>query len=235
MADIVKFEDIKRLYSELVKDIDVDKTRPEKFISSLLFAYPENIELLKREDINVKLTKPSQWSILAIEPQELEKRLLRGRDLGFLAAYQQNPVFVKVDADTILKRMSECDAYGIKYVNEKGKYASWLFSNRAYAYVTGSVVKKEEPSVDGTPSVDYEVAKEYATRVMESFNLQSEAEKIYKHLEELMNSNLDFKKLLMETFKEYAVDNEAFLSDTIDKIMSLDKEEKRGRVAAWVF
>ena len=232
MADIVKFEDIKGLYSELVKDIDLNKTRPEKFISSLLFAYPENVELLKREDINIKLTKPSQWNILAIEPQELEKRLLRGRDLGFLTAYQQNPAFVKVNVDTIIKRMSECDAYSIKYINENGKYASWLFSNRAYAYVTGSVVKKEEPSVDATPSVDYEVAKEYATRVMESFNLQSEAEYIYKHLEKLMNTDLSLKNILMEAFREYAVDNEAFLSDTIDEIISLDKEEKRGRVAA---
>ena len=67
---------------------------------------------------------------------------------------------------------------------------------------------------------------------MESFNLQSEAEYIYKHLEKLMNTDLSLKNILMEAFREYAVDNEAFLSDTIDEIISLDKEEKRGRVAA---
>ena len=143
MEKVVGFNDIKGLYDKLVKNLNLEKDHPEKFVSSLLYAYEENLSILEREDINIKLVKPSQWIVLTIEPELLEKTVLRARDLGFLKAYQQNPSFIRADVDTIIKRMAECDAYGIQYVKDD-KYQKWLFGNRPYNYAINMAKKSAQ-------------------------------------------------------------------------------------------
>ena len=142
MAEIIGFTNVKGLYDELVKDIDLNREHPEKFVSSLQFAYPGNKGLL--DTFNIRMKRPSQWIVLTIEPTLLEKALLRARDFGFLEAYQQNPSFIKQDVDLIIKRMSELDSLGIPYQNDAGKYQGYLFSSRGFNYVKDSFAREDE-------------------------------------------------------------------------------------------
>lgn len=216
------------LFNELKNDYNNEKEHPEKFIAVLEEAEEDNKTLLS--SFGIKL-KPSAWSVLTIEPELLNKTLLRAKELGFLEAYQQNAAYLKQDVDKVIKRIGELEAYGIPYKNEKGKYQSFLFSQRGYNYVisqaTGRVPQSiEEPE---TANVDISQIKEYADRVMETFSLTSEADNVYSRLQELATSGLSAKEILMEIFKTYG-DNLEYLSSNIDEIMEKE-EEKMGRVA----
>jgi len=136
------FTNIKYLYDELAKDIDLNREHPEKFVGSLQFAYPNNKGLL--DTFNIRLKRASQWIVLTMEPALLEKALLRARDFGFLEAYQQNPSFIKQDVDLVIKRMSELDSLGIPYQNDAGKYQGYLFSSRGFDYVKNSFARENE-------------------------------------------------------------------------------------------
>ena len=143
MAEIIGFTDIKSLYDELVTNLDLNREHPEKFVATLLYAYPSNKGLL--ETFNIKLKRASQWSVLTIDPETLEKTLLRARDFGFLEAYQQNPSFIKRDIDKTLKIMGEAGAMGLlDQVNETKKWPGYLFSNRGFNYVKNSLTKESD-------------------------------------------------------------------------------------------
>lgn len=221
--------ELTKLFDELKNDYNQEKEHPEKFVVSLTEANEDNKTLLA--GFGIKL-KPSQWIVLTIEPEILEKTLLRAKDLGFLDAYQQNAAFLKHDVDKVIKRIGECEAYGIAYKNEKGKYQPWLFSNRGYAYVVKGKVAPTEKKEDKatTPSYDIEELREYANRVMETFALESEKEKVYAKLTEVAASGMAPKEMLMQLFQEYA-DNLDYLSSTIDEILENNKENNLGRVA----
>ena len=104
------FEEIKSVYEEEKSGFDVEKEHPEKFIVSLELANLENRNLLKEYNINLK---PSDWIVLSIEPEILEKTILRARDLGFLEAYQQTPSFLKQDVDAVIKRILTALGYEV--------------------------------------------------------------------------------------------------------------------------
>lgn len=221
------------LFDKIKNDYNPEKDKPEKFLASLDedYAYPENVALLQREDINIKL-KPSQWMVLGIEPVLLEKTVLQAKDLGFLEAYQQNPAFLKQAVEKIVKRISECEALGIEYKNEKGKYQPWLFSNRGYAYVLKEKApsKAKEVEAEEEHTLDIGELKENVDRVIETFALESERDLIYSRLTDFMTSEMSMKEILMQIFGEYA-DNKDYLSTSIDEIMGMNEEEKMGRVA----
>lgn len=215
-------ENVLKLYEELKNDYDNTKEHPEKFIQTLAFAEEDNKKILKEYSIKLK---PSQWIVLTIEPEILEKTILRGRDLGFLDAYIQNPAFLKQDVDAVIKRISELDSLSIPYKNSNGKYQSFLFSQRGFNFVKSqNGVKKES-----TPSINDIELKEYADRVMETFALTSEKQNVYAKLAEVENEGLGLKESLMKVFKSYS-DNHDYLSECIDEIL-MNNEEVKGRVA----
>lgn len=220
------FEEIKNIYEEAKSEIDQTKEHPEKFIVSLGLAYPENIEFLKNPEYAIKLSA-SDWTVLAIEPEILKKTVLRAKDLGFLEAYQQNPSFLKQDVDKVIKRMGELEHLGIPYKSEKGKYQSFLFSERGFTYVLNEVEKK---SNDLTFRInDYEL-KELADRVIETFAMENKKQEIYKSLEIAEKEGLGLKETLMKVFGTYS-DNLDYLSSNIDEIIANNNEMAKGRVA----
>jgi len=223
------FEEIKNIYEEAKSEIDQTKEHPEKFIVSLGLAYPENIEFLKNPEYAIKLSA-SDWIVLAIEPEILKKTVLRAKDLGFLEAYQQNPSFLKQDVDKVIKRMGELEHLGIPYKSEKGKYQSFLFSERGFTYVINEVEKK---SNDLTPRINDHELKELADRVIETFAMENKKQEIYKSLEIAEKEGLGLKETLMKVFGTYS-DNLDYLSSNIDEIIANNNELAKGRVA-WSF
>lgn len=220
------FEEIKNIYEEAKSEIDQTKEHPEKFIVSLGLAYPENIEFLKNPEYAIKLSA-SDWIVLAIEPEILKKTVLRAKDLGFLEAYQQNPSFLKQDVDKVIKRMGELEHLGIPYKSEKGKYQSFLFSERGFTYVINEVEKK---SNDLTPRINDHELKELADRVIETFAMENKKQEIYKSLEIAEKEGLGLKETLMKVFGTYS-DNLDYLSSNIDEIIANNNELAKGRVA----
>lgn len=216
------FIDLKEEYQAYTAGVDVKKENPEKFLVSYLLAEPENKELLASFGINLK---PSEWIVLTIEPEVLKKTVLRAKELGFLDAYQQNPAFLKQDVDIILKRMSELEHLNIPYKNEKGKYLSFLFSNRGYNYV----LKENTKDVD-SPTVKNVELIELANRVMETFAIESEKMAIYESLAKVEAKGLSLKDTLLEVFGRYS-DNLEYLNTCIDEILLNSQEEVKGRVA----
>lgn len=217
------FEEIKSVYEEEKSGFDVEKEHPEKFIVSLELANLENRNLLKEYNINLK---PSDWIVLSIEPEILEKTILRARDLGFLEAYQQTPAFLKQDVDAVIKRIAELDHLGVPYKSEKGKYQSFLFSKRGFDYVLSQVngEKKEDLVIENLE------LKELADRVMETFAMEDKKDEIYNKVALAEKEGLGLKDTLMAVFKEYS-DNLEYLSDNIDEILASYNELAKGRVA----
>lgn len=217
------FEEIKSVYEEEKSGFDVEKEHPEKFIVSLELANLENRNLLKEYNINLK---PSDWIVLSIEPEILEKTILRARDLGFLEAYQQTPSFLKQGVDAVIKRIAELDHLGVPYKSEKGKYQSFLFSKRGFDYVLSQIngEKKEDLVIENLE------LKELADRVMETFAMEDKKDEIYNKVALAEKEGLGLKDTLMAVFKEYS-DNLEYLSDNIDEILASYNELAKGRVA----
>ncbi len=217
------FEKIKSIYERLINGVDINKEHPEKFIFSLELANVENIDMLEEYGINLK---PSDWIVLSIEPETLKKAVLRAKDLGFLEAYTQTPSFLKQDVDKVIKRIGEVEHLGIPYKSEKGKYQSFLFSERGYNYV----LQNSGASHDKTPSVIDVKLKELADRVMETFAMEDKRNEIYESLAKLEKQGLGIRESLIEAFKAYS-DNLDYLASSIDEILEANKEEVKGRVA----
>ena len=217
------FEKIKSIYERLINGVDINKEHPEKFIFSLELANVENIDMLEEYGINLK---PSDWIVLSIEPETLKKAVLRAKDLGFLEAYTQTPSFLKQDVDKVIKRIGEVEHLGIPYKSEKGKYQSFLFSERGYNYV----LQNSGASHDKTPSVIDVKLKELADRVMETFAMEDKRNEIYESLAKLEKQGLGIRESLIEAFKAYS-DNLDYLASSIAEILEANKEEVKGRVA----
>lgn len=217
------FEEVLDIYKKLIAGVDVNKEHPEKFLPSLELVNDENIALLEEYGINLK---PSDWIVLTEEPEILKKAVLRAKDLGFLEAYIQTPSFLKQDVDKVIKRIGELEHLGISYKSEKGKYQSFLFSERGYNYVLQSsgVIRDITPSV-----MDVEL-KELADRVMETFAMEDKRNEVYANLAKIEKEGLGIKESLMHAFKVYS-DNLEYLSSSIDEIIEANKEIEKGRVA----
>lgn len=217
------FEKIKSIYERLINGVDINKEHPEKFIFSLELANVENIDMLEEYGINLK---PSDWIVLSIEPEILKKAVLRAKDLGFLEAYIQTPSFLKQDVDKVIKRIGELEHLGIPYKSEKGKYQSFLFSERGYNYV----LQNSSVTRDITPSVMDAELKDLADRVMETFAMEDKKNEVYEKLAKVEKQGLGIKESLVEAFKAYS-DNLEYLISSIDEILEANKEEVKGRVA----
>lgn len=217
------FEKIKSIYERLINGVDINKEHPEKFIFSLELANVENIDMLEEYGINLK---PSDWIVLSIEPETLKKAVLRAKDLGFLEAYTQTPSFLKQDVDKVIKRIGEVEHLGIPYKSEKGKYQSFLFSERGYNYV----LQNSSVTRDITPSVMDAELKDLADRVMETFAMEDKKNEVYEKLAKVEKQGLGIRESLIEVFKAYS-DNLDYLASSIDEILEANKEEVKGRVA----
>ena len=219
------FEEVKSIYERLINGVDINKEHPEKFIFSLELANVENIDMLEEYGINLK---PSDWIVLSIEPEILKKAVLRAKDLGFLEAYIQTPSFLKQDVDKVIKRIGELEHLGISYKSEKGKYQSFLFSERGYNYV----LQNSSVTRDITPSVMDAELKDLADRVMETFAMEGKRNEIYESLAKIEKQGLGIKESLVAAFKAYSDnDNLDYLASSIDEILEANKEEVKGRVA----
>ena len=197
------FEEVKSIYEEEKVGFDVNKEHPEKFLLSLELANDGNKEFLK-------------------------KAVLRAKDLGFLEAYVQSPSFLKQDVDKVIKRIGELEHLGIPYRSEKGKYQSFLFSERGYNYVLQNSGKE----VDKTPSVIDAELKELADRVMETFAMEDKKNEIYENLAKIEKQGLGIRESLIKAFEVYNDSgNLDYLISSIDEILEANKEEVKGRVA----
>lgn len=221
------FKENKELYDELKNNFDSSKEQPEKFLVSICLADPQNQEFLKENNI---VLKPSDWSVLTIDNQLLQKAVLRAKELGFIDAYIQNPSALKQDVDKIIKRIGQLDYLAIPYKNEKGKYLSFLFSERGYNYVIEQSGKKKELTNESDNSIKDIELKSMADRVMETFAMEDKKDEIYKKIINVENMGLSLKESLMEIFKNYS-DNLDYLSSTIDTILLNNEEMAKGRVA----
>lgn len=222
------------LFERLMKSSRVEKSKapvqPHKHLAALHkdVVNPENLDLLDANGIELT---PSEWLVLGIDPKELEKNILRGKELGFLDAYIQNPAFLKPDANVIIQRMANLEHLGIPYKNEKGRYQSFLFSARGYAYVVEKATGvKLEADANDTSLIDNIELREATDRVIETFALTGEQEEIYRRLSEVEKIGLSTKETLMEVFKAYG-DNLDYLSACIDEILSANVEVEMGRAA----
>jgi len=217
-----------KLFEELKGEFNAEKEHPEKFIQTLAFANEGNKKLL--DEKNIKL-KPSDWIVLSIDKEVLEKTIVRAEEFGFLDAYVQNPAFLKQDVDAVIKRMGELEHLGIPYKNEKCKYQSFLFSQRGFNYVVEKATGKKDEVVASTDTEINDIElKEAADRIMETFALTSEREAVYKRILEVEKEGLSVKEALMEVFKTYS-DNLDYLSTNIDEILEANEELAKGRVA----
>lgn len=218
-----------KLFEELKGDYDNTKEHAEKFIQTLAFANEESKKLLAEKQIKLK---PSEWIVLSIDPEILKKAIVRAEEFGFIDAYIQNPAFLRQDVDAVIKRMGELEHLGIPYKSEKGKYQSYLFSKRGFDYVVTKATGKTEvaPTEEPVSQIDDIELKEAADRVMELFALTDDKESIYERVATVSKEGLSVKETLMEVFKSYG-DNLDYLSSSIDEILNLNEEEKRGRVA----
>ncbi len=214
------FEEVNNIYEEEKLGFDEAKEHPEKFLISLELGNDENRELLKEYGI---ILKPSDWIVLTIDSEILKKTVYRAKDLGFIDAYIQTPSFLKQDVDKIIKRISELEHLYIPYKNEKGKYQSFLFSERGYDYVVnsaGSLEKSKEV-------LDFEL-KEMADRVMETFAMEDKKQEVYSSLASIEKDGLGIKDSLMEAFKKYS-DNLEYLSLSIDEVLEANRKDNKGR------
>lgn len=210
-----------------------DKNQIYTFAASLVTANPESLDVL--ESHGVELKKPSQTIVLAIEPQELERQLKLAEEMGFIAAYQQNPRHLTQPIEMVIKRMAKADAVGVTYKNEKGTYASFIFSQRAFDYMLSKTegVEKEIPSntpIEANNNIDLSEVKENAVRLLEAFAMTDEKDKVFSRLDEIGDKGLSQKEMLMEAFKIFGGD-EKVLATTIDEVLMASNEEKRGRAA----
>lgn len=215
---------------ELVKETlpnfkEQDKNQVWKYAVSYELSNDDSYDVLKKH--NVVLTKPTQTIVLSIAAQELERQLKLAEEMGFIAAYQQNPRHLTQPVEMVIKRMAKADAVGVTYKNEKGIYASFLFSQRAFDYIVNQN-ENVKSVVDETPSNTYELAevKEDALHVLETFGMNDRAEEIYARIDEIADKNLGEKEMLVEAFKIIDGDRK-MLYDTIDKI--LEQKETRER------
>ena len=221
------FEETKNIYEEAIKGIDMTKEHPEKFMISLLLADPQNVEVLK--EFNIELKRPSEWIVLTKDHELLKKTILRAKDLGFLEAYQQTPSFLKQEVDAVIKRISELDHLGIPYNSEKGKYQSFLFSQRGYAYVLEQMKGQVD---DKNPRINDIVLKDLADRLIETFAMENKRQEIYEKLAKVEKEGLTEKETLIETFKAYSDnDNIEYLNFVIDEIIAKNNEMAKGRAA----
>ncbi len=233
-----KVIDLKARIDENFKDRDRDQSY--KFISALAIAYPEDVDVLTK--YNIKLRQSSQYIVLTIEPAELERQLKLAEEMGFIAAYQQNPKRITQPIEMVIKRMAKCDAIGVTYRNENGVYASFIFSQRAYEYSLGKYMTENKipennvidfPTPSDTPneaSVDIDVVKENALHLLESVGMESEKDKIYDRLDAIADKGLGQKEMLMEACKILG-GNTSFLVAKVDELLLASDNEKRGRAA----
>ena len=170
---------------------DQDKAQIEKYAASYTVANNENEKILKSHGIEIK--KPSQAIILAYTPEEKDfnRELKLAEEMGFIDAYKQNPRHLSQPIEEVIKRMAKAEANGINYKNEKGIYASFIFSERAFNYVLSQSegIKKESPSnapINSDTPIDSETmaeVKENALRVLEAFAMDDEKDRVFARLD----------------------------------------------------
>ena len=205
---------------------DRDKEQTYKSFASYTIANTESLDILESHDIYLK--KPSQVIVLSIEPKDLERQVKLAEEMGFVAAYKQNPRFLTQPIEMVIKRMAKADAIGVTYKNEEGIYASFIFSQRAFEHIISQVdVKKNELNEDVNVVSNL---SEHVMHLIEEFSLQSEKDNIFARLNDVSKSDLSEKEILMEIFKNY-VNNDELLADKIDIILELNSDLERGRIA----
>ena len=208
-----------------------DKEQISKFAASLALANPESLDILERHNVEIK--RPSQTIALTIEPQELERELRLAEEMGFIAAYQQNPRHLTQPIEMVIKRMAKADAIGVTYKIEKGVYASFIFSNRAFEYIISQTegVEKNTPSnkIELNNDIDMADVKDNALHLLETFAMGDRKDEIFARLDAIKNKKMSPKEMLMEAFKVIGGD-ENLLASTIDEILLQSEEIKRGRV-----
>ena len=206
------------------KEQDVEQI--EKYSVSYNLANPESLEVLTSHGITIK--KPSQVVVLTEDPDNLDRKIKLAEEMGFADAYKQNPRHLSQPIEKVIKRMSNADANNINYKNEKGTYASFLFSNRAFNYIAG---QKANVEID-SPELDSDIAevKEDAMHILETFAMNDKAEEIYGRIDALANSDLSEKEMLVEALKVLGGDERVLIS-AIDEMLMQKEETKRGRVA----
>lgn len=207
---------------------DQDKEQIYKYSASLISANPESLDVLEKHNITIK--KPSQTIVLTIEPKELERQLKLAEEMGFIAAYQQNPRHITQPIEMVIKRMAKSDAVGITYKNENGIYASFIFSQRAFDYIMAQNEEiKHENVVEETPSYNsLAEIKEDALHVLETYAMNDKAEEIYARIDQIADKNLSEKEMLIEAFKIIDGDKKMLL-DTIDNILAQKEERVMGK------
>lgn len=203
-----------------------DAAQINKYCVSYDLADPESLKVLESHGITIK--KPSQAIVLTEEPVNLDRKIKLAEEMGFVDAYKQNPRHLSQPIEKVIKRMSMADANNISYKNEKGTYASFLFSNRAFNYIAGKSTLTEGDS----PEQDLDLAevKEDALRILETFAMEDKKDEIYARIDAIADKDLSEKEMLVEALKTLG-GAESVLTETIDTILLQKEEMKRGRVA----
>lgn len=213
---------------------DRDKLQTEKFMVSLALGDSECLKILN--SYGVVLTKSSQFIVLTQDAKTLTQELELAKKMDFLDAYKTDPKRLCQAVTNVIKRMAKCDAMGVSYKKEDGRFENFIFSERMFnARLTEVGIKNQEivapaPDIDFNQSEDIDKIKEYALRVLEQFAMPEQKEAVYKRIDEIKGSNLGTKEMLMEAFKVCGGNTE-ILSSTIDELLEQEENMSLGRAA----
>lgn len=231
-------DNVVNLYEKISKDFkERDKAQIEKFSVSLSMADPDSLKVL--EEYGIKLVKSSQIIVLTQDPKTLTQALDLAEKMGFIEAYKEDPKRLCQLVTNIIKRMAKCDAIGEVYKDEKGRFAPYLFSERAFnEHIAGLSAEKtnvisisrENNNSLGLNDSKLAQVKGYALRVLEQFAIEEQKDLIFSRLDEIQDKGLGIKEMLIEAFKVCAGNTE-LLSDTIDELIAEDENMNLGRAA----
>lgn len=239
-----------KLWEEVSKDFKArDKEQGFKFMTSYALASDGALDILNR--YSIRLTKSSQGIVLTQDPKTLLQALDLAEKMKFIDAYREDPKRLTQLVTNVIKRMAKCDALGIPYKDENGRFSNFIFSERdfnAYMISLGKepssspevapsikVVSRNDDAVgfnQATPSLeavaknnDLNQVKELALHVLEQFGIVEQQAFIFNRLDGLQYAGFGVKEMLVEAFKDFPGDKE-LLMGTIDELLEQNQAKE---------
>lgn len=231
MATVI---DINEKITKNFKERDLNQR--EKFLYTSTLIDEDSLKVL--EDHGITLTKNSQLITLVLDPKTLTQTLSLATEMGFVDAYKENPKRLTQLVKEVAKRVSQCNVLGIPLKNEQGKYEDFLFRERLFKARLATLSSEQKKAIavptsninEENQNIDLTQVKEYALRILEQFAITEQKEAIYNRIDEIKESGLGVKEMLMEAFKICAGNTE-LLSDAIDQVLEQDKQLSLREVA----
>lgn len=143
-----------KLWEKVSSDFKArDKEQGYKFLTSYALANEGSLDILER--YKIKLTKSSQGIVLTLDPKTLLQALDLSERMKFIDAYREDPKRLTQLVTNVIKRMAKCDALGIPYKDENGRFSNFLFSERGFNAHMISLGKEPSASPEVAPEIQH--------------------------------------------------------------------------------